>query len=142
MKYCTECGKELEKDAKVCGNCGKRIKVDESVPAQEMTTQNATINISQSNNTQAKQSNGLAIAGFVVSLVSMILCCGSFSWLGLIFSIIGLSESKKKNGAGKGLAIAGIVISSISLALLIIFWITGVVGTIMEDVGESVGTSL
>jgi hypothetical protein len=57
----------------------------------------------------AAKTSGMAIAGFVLSF----LC----SLLGLIFSIIGLSQVNKSNGTlgGKGLAIAGIVISAIMM---------------------------
>ena len=53
------------------------------------------------------QSNGMAIAGFVLSFF--------FSLLGLIFSIIGFNRSKQMGGKNRGLAIAGIVISAVSL---------------------------
>ena len=63
----------------------------------------------------AAKTSGMAIAGFVLSF----LC----SLLGLIFSIIGLSQVNKSNGTlgGKGLAIAGIVISAIGLLIWIIY---------------------
>ena len=59
----------------------------------------------------AQRTSGLAIAGFV--------CAFFCSLLGLILSIIGLSEINKSNGAvkGRGLAIAGIVISSLSFVI-------------------------
>lgn len=62
------------------------------------------------------RTSGLAIAGFVLSLVF----CGL---LGLIFSIMGNNEVKRSGGAvtGGGLAIAGIVISSIRLVLEVIY---------------------
>lgn len=71
------------------------------------------------------KSNGMAIAGFVLSLCTIV-----FSWapgvnfiiwiLGLIFSIVGLSKSKQLGGSGRGLAIAGIVISLIGVALILL----------------------
>ncbi len=65
----------------------------------------------------------LSTAGFICSLCGF-LTCGITSVVGLILSIIGLSESKK-NGKSDGLAIAGIVISSIPLAILLIAIGTG-----------------
>jgi hypothetical protein len=54
--------------------------------------------------------SGMAIAGFVLSFLAWL------AVLGLIFSILGLRESR--NGArGEGLAIAGIVISAVVLLL-------------------------
>lgn len=55
----------------------------------------------------ATRTSGMAIAGFVLSFL------GCLSVLGLIFSLIGLSEVKNSQGTvtGGGLATAGIVIS-------------------------------
>jgi hypothetical protein len=50
-----------------------------------------------------KQGNGFAIAGIILAILVPI--------LGLIFSIIGLTKSKARAGAGKALSIAGIIVS-------------------------------
>jgi Domain of unknown function (DUF4190) len=62
------------------------------------------------------RTSGMAIAGFVISLVF----CGI---LGLIFSIMGNNEVKRSNGTvtGGGLAIAGIVIGIIRLLIEILY---------------------
>ncbi len=62
------------------------------------------------------RTSGMAIAGFVLSLVF----CGL---LGLIFSIMGHNEVKRGGGTvtGGGLAIAGIVISIIRLIIEVIY---------------------
>jgi len=69
-------------------------------------------------------SNGIAIAGFVTSLVSFFACCGcGFLWIvSLILSIVGAVKSKKVGGKGKGLAIAGIIISSIQAVCVIAYF--------------------
>lgn len=85
------------------------------------------------NNVVVKTTNGFGVAGFVISLVSTILCCGIFNWLSLIFSIIGLVNSKKMNGEGKGLSIAGIIISCVFLILSIILLALGVTGSLIEE---------
>lgn len=61
-----------------------------------------------SNGVQRKngESNGLGIAGFVVSLVGL-LSCGLLSPIGLIMSLIALGREPK------GLAIAGVVIGAV-----------------------------
>ena len=59
--------------------------------------------------------NGMAIAGFVLSILALLfypLCV-----LGLIFSLIGLSKANRQGRPHRGLAIAGIVISGILVAL-------------------------
>lgn len=115
-KFCSKCGTEVQESSKFCTNCGN----DLSAIAQASEVKVAT-------ESKPSNTNGLAIAGFVISLVSL-LCCGGTSWLGLIFSIIGLVESKKKNGSGKGLAIAGIIISVILLFLLIALYALYAIG--------------
>jgi len=70
--------------------------------------------------------NGSALAGFILSILSLGFLVPLFGWLaiplvilGLVFSIIGLN--KARNGASlRGLALAGIVIATISLVAGII----------------------
>ena len=64
--------------------------------------------------TGAPRTNGMAITGFVCSL----LC-----WpLGLVFSIIGMNQTgKDPSQGGRGLAIAGIVISIVFAVLSVIY---------------------
>ena len=115
------CGKLLGVEEKFCTNCGTQ----KGVQVTNQVNQPITQNVAAVNPQVKPETNGLATTGFVLSLVSL-LCCGTSSMLALVFSIIGLVESKKKNGEGKGLAIAGIVISSIMLVLLIGFYALGV----------------
>ncbi len=126
-KFCSECGKELEENSKVCKNCGKQIEENiNSVDKRAVTT--------------TKSANGFAIAGFVLSLVSL-LCCGTTSLLGLIFSIIGLVNANKNQGEGKGLAIAGIIISAILLILLIVLYSFGIIASFTNGFNDGVNES-
>ena len=111
-KFCTNCGTRLEENVKFCTSCGK--PVEEGGQAQSYNSQVVV------NNGTSQPTNGIAIAGFVVSLVSLG-CCGLCSIVGLILSIIGLVKAKDYNGNSKGLAIAGIIISAISILLLIVY---------------------
>lgn len=63
----------------------------------------------------APSTSGMAIAGFVLALLSC-------SLLGLIFSIIGYNEVKNSNGmkSGGGLALAGIIISIVWFVIAIL----------------------
>lgn len=82
---------------------------------------------------QPKQASGggsaLAIAGFVLSLLSVPLgcLCGFFSLplsvLGLIFSAIAASS---KDSSMRGLAVAGVVISLVSIVISVVVVILGV----------------
>lgn len=64
---------------------------------------------------QTTKTNGLAIWGFILSIFLPL--------IGLILSIVAVSQIKKTNEGGKGLAIAGIVIGSILLFFQILFFI-------------------
>lgn len=65
------------------------------------------------------KTNSLAIWGFILAIFLPL--------IGLILSIVAVSQIKKRNEGGKGLAIAGIIIGSILLFFQLIFFI-GVVG--------------
>lgn len=64
---------------------------------------------------QPTKTNSLAIIGFILAIILPL--------IGLILSIVAMSQIKKKNEGGKGLAIAGIVIGSILLFFQLIIFI-------------------
>lgn len=111
MKYCSNCGNKLEEGVKTCPNCNFTIS------SETPLAQNSVNSVKPS-------TNGFAIAGLILGIVS-ILCCGSTSVLGLVFSIIGYSNAKKNNDNSKGIAVAGIVISSVGILILLVFNIIG-----------------
>ena len=94
-KFCTNCGNDLDDRAIMCPKCG--IALTQTVANSGQT-----------------QSNGMAIAGFVLSFFIPL--------LGLIFSILGLKRSKETNN-GKGLSTAGIIISCITMVITLIIGI-------------------
>jgi hypothetical protein len=57
--------------------------------------------------------NGMAIAGFVLSFFCSI--------LGIIFSVMGMNQTKRTGQSGYGLAVAGLVISIASIAFGIVY---------------------
>ena len=107
MKFCPNCGKKVNNDMKFCGDCGTSFN-------------NYTNNKNGNMLNQVNKTNEIAVAGFVLSLFSL-LACGILNIPALIISIVGLNEAKTNNGNGIGLAIAGIIISSILLLLLLLF---------------------
>ena len=65
----------------------------------------------------AQGTNGLAVASFVLSLVTL---CGIGSLLGVIFGHISLGQIKRKPQGGRGLAIAGLVLGYLGLAAAVL----------------------
>ena len=71
----------------------------------------------------------MAVAGLVLGIVAIVLsfipCVNLFGFLpavlGLIFSIIGLSKSKK-TGEGKGMSVAGLICSILALVWIPIYY--------------------
>lgn len=81
---------------------------------------------SVSSNEVQNESNNVAVAGFILSLIGLHI-------VGLILSIVGLKKSKEKNNKGKGLSIAGIVISSVG-----IIFITIIIAVLLISIKDSV----
>jgi hypothetical protein len=74
---------------------------------------------------QSPPSNGLGLAGFIVSLVGLILTCGILCPVGLVLSLFGLRKEPR------GFAIAGTVIGGIGTLFAVV-----VVGAIVMLVVE------
>ncbi len=110
--FCKNCGREIDEHAYVCPYCGALAATPVPAESPAPTT----------------RVNGLGIAGFVVSLVSLGL--GYFfviaSIVGLVLSIVGMCLRKKYTSCN-GLAVAGLVLGIISTLIWAIVWIA--VGT-------------
>lgn len=65
----------------------------------------------------AKDTNSLAVAGFIVALCGFLLPYGLVGLAGFIMSLVGFNTNK----AQRGLAIAGISLGAFSI-LKILFW--------------------
>ena len=74
---------------------------------------------------QPPPSNGMGIAGFVVSLCGLILCAGFLSPIGLVLSLIGLRK------APRGFAVGGTVIGTLGtlVAIYLVLAISGLVSS-------------
>jgi len=70
---------------------------------------------------QMPRTNSFATAGMIFGILSVVMCCCGFpfSILGLIFSLIGLSQinANPHLQEGRGMAIAGLILSIASLLL-------------------------
>ena len=149
MKMCSKCGASVAAESKFCTMCGCLIEdtvvsnemVNEPVPATAPVQENVAMNQMPINNMAMNQmpnngynpymanqmnnvnpgpkTNGLAIAGFICSLVGF-LCCTISAVVGLVLSIIGLNKIKTTGEKGKGLAIAGIILGAIGVIVSIL----------------------
>ncbi len=142
--YCRNCGKQLDEGVSYCPYCGTATFNAQPVhPAQPVQPMQSALPaqpvqpvppVYVPQTYRQPHTNGLAIAGFVLAVVSFILGLlvsirfGSNYYLSFIsllaipafvLSILGLVFSKRYN-SGKGLAIAGIVISGIYVAFLLL----------------------
>ena len=124
--FCTNCGAKLDSKQKFCPSCGKGVNGEEPKSAEKA----AVIN----NVPEQKQTNGLAVAGFIVSLVSSLICCGAFNIVGLVLSIVGLVKAKDYGGSGKGMAIAGIIISVLFTIIVTIIYVIAAAAGGFENV--------
>lgn len=127
--FCRLCGKvSAGKKCMYCGTASGNVSIGiggnskpeivmesegRMVVGNDYTTETVQMPVVQTNS-QQKQSNGLAIAGFILSLFSPTFL------IGFILSIVGLVKSRDMNGSGKGLAIAGVVLSSIVMLGVIV----------------------
>ena len=77
-------------------------------------------------NTKKKQ-NGLGIAGMILGIIAVVTSCfvlgGLFGTIGLILSIIALTNKNKK----KGMAITGIILNIIGIAIAMAVLISSVI---------------
>ena len=148
--FCPNCGTQNPDGTSYCSNCGAPLAANAnpaSAPAPVPAPAPAPIPVapvapvapapqpapSYTPNQQpitaippqTNGTNGLCIAGFIISLVSIVLG-GSLSLISLILCIIGVNSAGKKNQKGKGQAIAGIIISAVLLLVWIFALIFGV----------------
>ena len=104
--FCPKCGKEVPDDTLFCPSCGTGI----SRPSPSEGN-------SQKNTAEKTSYNVLAIIGLVVSAIAV--CVDADTGLvlgigGLVVSIIGLIQCKKKIMKGTVLSIIGIVLGAIA----------------------------
>lgn len=125
--FCPHCGKIVPDGSRFCDGCGAAIGGAPVVGGAPVPVETPVETPAATPAATPKQSNGMAIAGFILAFFSPL--------LGWIFGGIGLSQSKTKGGAGKKLAIAAIVIATINFILGIILSFS-VLPAIMEQMGN------
>lgn len=107
--FCKYCGQQLNDGAAVCTHCGcptENFRKSPERPAEKA----------------AHKTNGFAIAGFVLALVSLVFGTSSALMgivvpvVAIVLSAIGMAKSKTVQ-SGRGMAVAGLVIAIIALVL-------------------------
>lgn len=104
--YCKKCGTELD-ETNYCSKCNEYHR-DNNESDNELI--NETENISQT-------MSGLSIAGFVVSLVGLLIAAIPCGIAGSILSFLGLNDVQKRERKGYGFAITGVIVSIVDIVL-------------------------
>ena len=71
--------------------------------------------------TKPPGTNGKAIAALAVSAASLVLFCGIPSFIGVIFGVIAMRETKRTGQDGFGMALAGTIIGAIPIVLWLLY---------------------
>ncbi len=115
--------------------------------------QSQATNYNQSQNTgynsnytvEADTHKGFAIAGFIISIVALVLCCAGcnvlLAILALVFCIIYLAANNP-NKSKKGLAIAGVIIASVSIAVTAVYYVMIFTSPEFQDTYDEILKSL
>ena len=117
--FCKHCGKEIDDRAEICPYCGVSTKKQGKFCAYcgNEVEDNAVICPYCGVRLCGERTNGLGIAGFVLSLVSLIYgIILVFQSIAFVFAVIAVCGRKKYSRAN-GLAVAGLVISCVSVVL-------------------------
>ena len=160
--FCESCGSQVPDGQAFCSNCGKPVAQPVQPAAQPVQpVQQYAQPVAQPVYTQpvaqpqpvvqvqpapvvvvqqqpAKRGNGMATAGLVFGILTLVFCWIPFlNWflglLGLIFSIVGVA---RKNVGGKGAAIAGLILTILgSIIGFILFF--AVLGTSLTSYMEA-----
>ncbi|MGN0805185.1 MAG: zinc ribbon domain-containing protein [Candidatus Coproplasma sp.] len=121
--FCTVCGNRIQGNAKFCTKCGEAIPRANYVRTANTAVATPVLTSAPADN--GGKVNGLGIAGFAVSILSLIMLTASAYFCALlVFVGFGLSLAgvilKKKYPKVSGLAIAGLVVSSIMIFIFVI----------------------
>lgn len=144
MKYCSNCGKENNDDARFCLNCGAKFGEDNSttpvvnvdgINENNYYTQQPYVKTTvESKSNLGKVSMILGIIAVVLSVVCC--CCYPLGYiLGPAALITGIVSLVKRPYSQKGMAIAGVVLGAFALMFALV--ITLMSPEIIEGIKEA-----
>ena len=135
--FCESCGSQVPDGQSFCSNCGAPVVQAAPQPAAQPAqpvyqqpvaqpvqpvVQVQPVVVQAAQPAPAAKSSGLAIAGLIMGIFTLIFCWVPvvgfiLGVLGLIFSIAGIA---KKNGGAKGAAIAGLIMTIIGAIISVV----------------------
>lgn len=121
--FCKYCGNSIADTATFCQNCGAHTDAG-AQSSQTDTVQPPVQPVAFPEAPQhyvvppQKKTNGMAIAAFICSIASPVLCCIP-AIVGIILGIVAKKQINERGEQGSGFATAAIVIGAILAALLI-----------------------
>ncbi len=152
MYKCPQCGKKNKDDARYCEECGATLKkepvenlydrdsgsvtmVDSDQPLSAPVDYSRRTVLDFSSNSSSAGSTSSSSGGqtinvfaFVLSLMSLFMCFGCLSPIGLILSIIAFNSAKKSNERVSGLPLVALILSVCGTFELIIIILAALLG--------------
>lgn len=68
----------------------------------------------------AAQTNGMAVAALVVSIVSLMACCGASGFIGAILGHMSRGQIRRTGEQGGGMALAGVIVGWIGFGIFLL----------------------
>lgn len=117
--FCPNCGAPIAAGTTFCPNCGSSVNVSMANNPFNAVNQPQQNYVYDSADQPVQPRNGIATAGFVLSLIGLIFCWfpivnGLLVIPGLIMSIVGVCRQPR------GKAIAGIIMACVAILIFII----------------------
>lgn len=110
MKYCNNCNNGIDDSAEVCPICGEKQAVD-AVPVQSMPDE--------------KKMVGASVAGFVIGILSLVLCNTVIGPLvGLVLGILGTRKFDESRNKSRWVGVAAIALNALAIVLAVIAVVT------------------
>ena len=118
MSFCKNCGGNIADGAAFCPVCGQAV----NIAANNQYQPHYSPNYNPPYQNTTVKTNGIALAGFIIGCVSLLInLWGLVVLAALIMSIIGCVQISSGKGKGNAFAVAGIIIGAFSLIFGVCF---------------------